>query len=107
MQIIMELFLIKKSEVVSTVKEAYCMIILAAAFSYTIFNFANYAEIKWLAILAVIDLAYFGLKMCMFGIVMYVLYVLYASAGSVKELFQSKWEPVFNDTLEILIEAFK
>lgn len=106
MQIIMELFLIKKSEVVSTIKEAYCMIILAAAFSYTIFNFANYAEIKWLAILAVIDLAYFGLKMCMcmFGIVMYV---LYASAGSVKELFQSKWEPVFNDTLEILIEAFK
>ena len=106
MQIIMELFLIKKSEVVSTVKEAYCMIILAAAFSYTIFNFANYAEIKWLAILAVIDLAYFGLKMCicMFGIVMYA---LYASAGSVKELFQSKWEPVFNDALENLIESYK
>lgn len=105
MQIIMELFLIKKSEVVSTVKEAYCMIILAAAFSYTIFNFANYAEIKWLAILAVIDLAYFGLKMCMFSIAL--LYVLYAFPGSVKELFQSKWEPECNDTLEILIEAFK
>lgn len=103
MQIIMELFLVKKSEVVSTVKEAYCMIILAAAFSYTIFNFANYAEIKWLAILAVIDLAYFGLKMCMcmFGI------VLCALAGSVKELFQSKWETSYNDTVEILTEIFK
>lgn len=90
MQIIMELLLIKKKDIVETVADSYAMLFLAAAISLTILNFANYAGIKWLTILAIIDLTYFGIKMLIAGYACVVL-IVSGYASYLKKCFNSSW----------------
>lgn len=59
MQILFELFIIKKPEIVRTYLEAMTFMAVGAALSFIILNIASYVGLKWLVILAVIDLAYF------------------------------------------------
>lgn len=77
MQLLFEIILCKKPKIVDSVFEMIVFMSIGGAISFTILNFANCAGIKWLAILAVIDLVYFvGLKLCgwMFCIILYCAY---------------------------------
>ena len=68
MQLLFEIILLKKSEIVDSVFEVFAFMSIGGAISFTILNFASCAGIKWLAILAVIDLVYFVCwKLCAFG----------------------------------------
>ena len=70
MQLLFEIILYKKPKIVDSVFEGIAFMSIGGAISFTILNFASYAGIKWLAILAVIDLVYFvywklcGLMFC-------------------------------------------
>lgn len=67
MQTLFEIILLKKPEIVDSIFEAMAFMSIGGAISFTILNFANCAGIKWLAILAVIDLVYFVCwKLCVF-----------------------------------------
>ena len=67
MQLLFEIILLKKPEIVDSVFEVFAFMSIGGAISFTILNFANCAGIKWLAILAVIDLVYFVCwKLCAF-----------------------------------------
>lgn len=59
MQLLFEIILLKKPEIVDSVFEMFAFMSIGGAISFTILNFASCAGIKWLAILAVIDLVYF------------------------------------------------
>lgn len=59
MQVLFEIILFKKPEIVDSVFEMFTFMSIGGAISFTILNFASCAGIKWLAILAVIDLVYF------------------------------------------------
>lgn len=59
MQLLFEFIWYKKQEIAETWFEIVAYFSVAAAISFTILNFANNAGVKWLAILAIIDLAYF------------------------------------------------
>ena len=67
MQLLFEIILLKKPKIVDSVFEMIAFMSIGGAISFTILNFANCAGIKWLAILAVIDLVYFVCwKLCGF-----------------------------------------
>ena len=77
MQVLFEIIFYKKPEIVNSVSELFAFMSIGGAISFTILNFANCAGIKWLAILAVIDLVYFvGWKLCgwMFCMILYCAY---------------------------------
>ena len=77
MQALFEIILCKKPEIVNSVFEIIAFMSIGGAISFTILNFANNAGIKWLAILAIIDLVYFVCwKLCgwMFCIILYCAY---------------------------------
>ena len=59
MQVLFEIILYKKPKIVDSVFEMIAFMSIGGAISFTILNFASCAGIKWLAILAVIDLVYF------------------------------------------------
>lgn len=59
MQLLFEFIWYKKPEIAETLFEMAAYLSVAAAISFTILNFANNAGVKWIAILAIIDLAYF------------------------------------------------
>ena len=64
---------------VDSIFETMAFMSIGGAISFTILNFANYAGIKWLAILAVIELVYFVCwKLCgwMFCIIWYYAYIV-------------------------------
>ena len=72
MQTLFEIILFKKPEIVNSVFEMFAFMSIGGAISFTILNFASCAGIKWLAILAVIDLVYFvcwKLCGCMFYLI--------------------------------------
>ena len=72
MQVLFEIILYKKPKIVDSVFEMIAFMSIGGAISFTILNFASYAGIKWLAILAVIDLVYFvcwKLCGCMFYLI--------------------------------------
>lgn len=74
MQLLFEIILYKKPKIVDSVFEMIVFMSIGGAISFTILNFANNAGIKWLAILAIIDLVYFVCwKLCgwMFCIILY------------------------------------
>lgn len=67
MQLLFEIIFLKKPEIVDSVFEMFAFMSIGGAISFTILNFASCAGIKWLAILAVIDLVYFVCwKLCGF-----------------------------------------
>ena len=77
MQALFEIILYKKPEIVDSVSELFVFMSIGGAISFTILNFASCAVIKWLAILAVIDLVYFVCwKLCagMFYLIWYCAY---------------------------------
>lgn len=77
MQALFEIILYKKPEIVDSIFEMIAFMSIGGAISFTILNFASCAGIKWLAILAVIDLVYFVCwKLCgwMFCIIWYCAY---------------------------------
>ena len=77
MQALFEIILFKKPEIVDSVFEIFAFMSIGGAISFTILNFASCAGIKWLAILAVIDLVYFVCwKLCglMFCLILYCAY---------------------------------
>ena len=71
MQALFEIILVKKPKIVDSIFELMVFMSIGGAISFTILNFANNAGIKWLAILAIIDLVYFvcwklcGLTFCL------------------------------------------
>ena len=72
MQVLFEIILYKKPKIVDSVFEMIAFMSIGGAISFTILNFASCAGIKWLAILAVIDLVYFvcwKLCGCMFYLI--------------------------------------
>lgn len=72
MQLLFEIILLKKPKIVDSVFEIIAFMSIGGAISFTILNFASYAGIKWLAILAVIDLVYFVCwKLC--GLTFYLI----------------------------------
>ena len=73
MQTLFEIILLKKPEIIDSVFEMFAFMSIGGAISFTILNFASYAGIKWLAILAVIDLVYFVCwKLC--GSMLYLIW---------------------------------
>ena len=73
MQLLFEIILFKKPEIIDSVFEIFAFMSIGGAISFTILNFASYAGIKWLAILAVIDLVYFVCwKLC--GLMFYLIW---------------------------------
>ena len=67
MQLLFEIIILKKPKIVDSVFEVFAFMSIGGAISFTILNFASCAGIKWLAILAVIDLVYFVCwKLCGF-----------------------------------------
>lgn len=73
MQLLFEIILLKKPKIVDSVFEIIAFMSIGGAISFTILNFASYAGIKWLAILAVIDLVYFVCwKLC--GLTFYLIW---------------------------------
>ena len=72
MQVLFEIILCKKPKIVDSVFEMIAFMSIGGAISFTILNFASCAGIKWLAILAVIDLVYFVCwKLC--GLTFYLI----------------------------------
>ena len=72
MQTLFEIILLKKPKIVDSIFEMIAFMSIGGAISFTILNFASCAGIKWLAILAVIDLVYFvcwKLCGCMFYLI--------------------------------------
>lgn len=73
MQLLFEIIFFKKPEIVDSVFEMFAFMSIGGAISFTILNFASCAGIKWLAILAVIDLVYFVCwKLC--GLMFYLIW---------------------------------
>ena len=73
MQLLFEIILLKKPKIVDSNIEVMAFMSIGGAISFTILNFASYAGIKWLAILAVIDLVYFVCwKLC--GLTFYMIW---------------------------------
>ena len=101
MQVLFEIILLKKPKIVDSIFEAMAFMSIGGAISFTILNFASYAGIKWLAILAVIDLVYFVCwKLC--GLTFYLI-MCYAYFGIdfVKEIIFGEF-----DIREIANEIF-
>ena len=85
MQVLFEIILYKKPKIVDSVFEIIAFMSIGGAISFTILNFASCAGIKWLAILAVIDLVYFVCwKLC--GLMFYLIWCCaYFGIDCVKE----------------------
>lgn len=105
MQTLFEIILYKKPEITETPFEVFSFMSNAAAISVTILNFANNAGIKWLAILAIIDLAYFvSMKVCLFGFLLIYDYAHYGTKYVREEVFEHHYN--FRESTNEITEDF-